>query len=148
MFSGYNWLCNLLASNKRFDYIDLEDNSIQTGGGTAIPDFITKNPSLQKLCLTKNNLNDEDATLISLALKHNTNLKWIHLERNGITEIGERALTKAIYDPTSLNSVADSNHTVCRIDGFNGNVEEFNNRPSLPDMCKNTGGWDPKSTRV
>ena len=71
LFSGYNWLCNLLASNKRFDYIDLEDNSIKTGGGTAIPDFITKNPSLQKLCLTKNNLNDEDATSMEM-LKNST----------------------------------------------------------------------------
>jgi hypothetical protein len=83
--------------------------------------------------LANNNLNDEDARLIARALKHNTNLEelWLGdndfseiLYDNGTREVGSNALCKAIYDPTSLNSVADCNHT-CFIFGgasFGNNI--------------------------
>ena len=70
-----------------------------------------------KLSLETNNLNDEDAVLISRALKHNTNLKELWLGGNNITEVGNGALRKAVYDTTSLNTVSESNHT-CFIKGI------------------------------
>ena len=49
--------------------------------------------------------------LIARALKHNSNLSDLYLGGNNITEIGFTALRNAVYDPTSLNTVSDSNHT-------------------------------------
>ena len=68
-----------------------------------------------------NNLNDEDAILIARALKNNTNLIRLRLGDNDITEIGINALSEAIYNPQSLNSVSDCNHT-CTITGLTFDV--------------------------
>ena len=68
--------------------------------------------------MNNNNLNDEDAVLIARAMKHNTNLKVLCLDENNITEVGFKALREAVYDTTSLNSIADCNHT-CSIYGLN-----------------------------
>ena len=63
-----------------------------------------------------------------------------NLYGNDITNIGKEALSKAMYDPTSLNTVYDCNHT-CQIvlDGFV--------RKDLPNWCRNAGGWNPKTIR-
>jgi len=113
---GYDAIKLLFAENKGWNNIDLENNNIKTGGCTAIPDFIATNPPLKQLILENNNFNDEDATLIARALKHNINLEQIHLGDNDITDAGAKMLFKAVYDTTSLNSAADSNHT-CQIVG-------------------------------
>ena len=99
--------------------IDLERNSIQTNGGTEISDYISNNPPLKNLFLSANKLNDNDAILIAKALKKNTNLEHLYLFDNDITGIGNEALSNAIYDTTSLNSLAVCNHT-CKIYGVGG----------------------------
>ena len=110
--NGYDILRSLLTRDKNFTAIDFGNNYIRTGGGTEIPDYLATNPPLKKLYLNHNNLNDEDAALIAHALKHNTNLQSIYLdENNNITEVGFNALSKAVYNPECLNSVADCNHT-------------------------------------
>ena len=111
--NSYDVLSTLLASEKPFTLIDLEGNNIKTEGDIAIPDFINSNPPLQHLYLANNNLNDNDALLIAQALKNNTNLLEIRLGDNNISNIGKEALYNAIYDPTSLNSLTDCNHTCC-----------------------------------
>ena len=98
--NGYDILCSLLAGDKNFTYIDLDNNNIRTGGSTEISDLIARNPPLKKLFVTNNNLNDEDVRLMSRALKHNTNLQFISLNRNNITDVGHNALCNAIYDHT------------------------------------------------
>jgi len=108
---GYDVLCALFVSGRGIKYMDLEGNNIQTLGNTAIPDYIARNTPLMNLFLANNNLNDEDAILIAKALKYNTNIRTLRLQRNGITNVGIDAMKKAFYDPTSLNSVSDSNHT-------------------------------------
>jgi len=140
--NGYDALCYLLASGKSFEFecIDIERNNIHTMGGTAIPDYIARNPPLRTLLLSDNKLNDEDATFIARALKQNTNLKNIYLYGNDITNIGKEALSKAMYDPTSLNTVYDCNHT-CQI------VLDVIVRKDLPDWCRNAGYTDPKTIR-
>ncbi|KAL7523629.1 hypothetical protein ACHAXR_000259 [Thalassiosira sp. AJA248-18] len=80
-------------------------------GGTHLPDFLALNPPLQELCLIENHLDDNDAILIATALKHNTNLQRLFLEDNDMTDVGFSALKKVVFDWTSLNSVADSNHS-------------------------------------
>ena len=70
-------------------------------------------------------MDNDDAILIARALRGNTNLSELHLDDNDLTEKGNNALSNAIYDPTSLNSVVDCNH-VCNIDGI-GLVDIPNN---------------------
>jgi Ran GTPase-activating protein (RanGAP) involved in mRNA processing and transport len=115
--NAYDVLCSLLTSSKQFSHIDLETNSIRTGGHTEIPDFLATNPPLEVLLLANKHLDDNDATLIARALKRNTNLQRLRLDENDITDVGRDALRNAIFDSTSLNSLADSNHT-CYIDGI------------------------------
>ena len=77
--------------------------------------------------MEKNHLDDNDAVTIARALKQNTNLRRLHLGQNDITETGCVALRNTIYDSTSLNAVAASNHTCCiegiDLDGINRYVD-------------------------
>lgn len=115
----------LITSGKRFTRINLSNNSIRTDGGTEIPDYLATNPPLKELCLSNNNLNDDDAILIAGALKRNTNLERIELGENNITEVGVCSLSKAIYDPSSLNALSDCNH-VCHVFGIDlGNLPDL-----------------------
>ena len=114
--NGYEILRVLLASGKRFLSLDLEKNNIRTGG-TEISDYLATNPPLENLYLGGNHLDDNDAILIASALKQNTNLQRLRLGDNEFTEKGKNALSNAIYDSSSLNSVADCNHR-CSIEGI------------------------------
>ena len=134
--NDYEMLRSLFTSGKSFSHIDLEGNDIRTGGGTEISDYLATNPSLKELNLANNHLNDGDAILIARALKQNNNLKYLHLVGNDLTEKGENALSNAIYDSTSLNSLADCNHT-CKID-----VVDFG------DIPENEPGITPKVNKA
>ena len=70
----YQILYSLITCKKAFSTIDLDNNGLQTGDCTDLPDFIATNPPLKILYLQKNKLNDNDAILIARALKNNTNL--------------------------------------------------------------------------
>ena len=106
---------------------------MHTGDDTAVSDYLATNPSLKLLCLSNNHLNDDDARLIAHALKRNTNLQSIYLDGNNITKVGCNALSKAVYNPESLNSVADCNHT-CKIYGVDfGCIPENNPQSTLID---------------
>ena len=75
------------------------------------------NPPLEVLRLTNNHLDDNDAVMIARALKQNTNLDILCIDQNDITDTGRDAIRTAIFDSTSLNAMADSNHS-CRIMGI------------------------------
>jgi len=114
--NGYDVLCYLQTSGKSFEFIEFDKNEIETGGRTEIPDYIATNPPTTRLHLSYNQLNDNDAILIARALEQNNILREIRLGGNMITNIGKEALLKVVYDPTSLNSISDSNHS-CHIFG-------------------------------
>jgi len=120
--NGYKMLEMIMnAGRSNLDSIDLSNNNISTGGGTYISDFLTTNPILGSLFLDGNSLNDRDALVIAKALKYNTNLGFLDLTgNNGISKRGWLALRKAEFDDTSLNAIADCNHT-CNIRYPSGN---------------------------
>jgi len=119
--NGYEMTKQVITAGKtKLQSIDLSENSISTEGDTFISDFLTDDPMLTVLDLTRNKLDDNDAIMITSALKHNSNLVGLHIGDNNITKTGWKALRKAIFDKTSLNSAADSNHT-CKIDFPGGN---------------------------
>ena len=112
--NGYDAIKSLFTTKKHFSYIDLENNNMQTGGNTEIPDFIARNTPTTELYLGGNNLNDNDASLIAQALKQNTNLQHLDLQSNDLSVVGKKVLFNAIYDPTNLNTLSVCNHT-CRL---------------------------------
>ena len=113
---GYEMLKqSMTVGRNKLEVIDLAENSISTGGDTFIPDFLAKNPILESLNLTDNELDDNDAVKIASALNHNTKLRSLIISGNDTTRVGWEALSKEVFDKTSLNSAADSNHT-CTID--------------------------------
>jgi hypothetical protein len=82
--------CDLGSSPERLSvilqsdvgYIDLGDNNIDSLGAVKIAEYLESDPPIEHLRLEYNELNDNDAILISHALKRNTNLKTICLHSN------------------------------------------------------------------
>eukprot|EP00571_Detonula_confervacea_P011998 CAMPEP_0172306308 /NCGR_PEP_ID=MMETSP1058-20130122/7406_1 /TAXON_ID=83371 /ORGANISM="Detonula confervacea, Strain CCMP 353" /LENGTH=206 /DNA_ID=CAMNT_0013018149 /DNA_START=122 /DNA_END=742 /DNA_ORIENTATION=+ len=101
----------MTAGKSMLTHIDFSRNAISTGESTFISDFLESNPILEFLRLWRNRFVDEDANLFAKALKRNTNLKFLDLDENDLTDAGWDMLHKAEFDPTSLNSASDSNHT-------------------------------------
>jgi len=114
--NGYEVLKQIMtAGRNKLEVIDLADNNINTGGDTFISDFLAKNPILEIIELTGNELDENDAILVARALKRNTKLRLLEIQDNNFTNLGWEALSKAVFDNSSLNCAANSNHT-CHID--------------------------------
>jgi len=104
-------LQTFLAGCSRIKTIDLEYNEITSEGALSISDFISTNPvRLQAIFLNHNNLSDRDMIVLSSALKSNTYLLILELQHNDITEHGWKAIQKAQFDETSMNSLFHCNH--------------------------------------
>jgi len=103
---------NILAAILQSDVMmmTLDYNNISSPGAVKIAEYLEDNPPVQNLRLNNNNFTDEDASLFAQALKKNTNLRFLFLEGNSFTAEGIKSLIKAVYDPTSLNSISESNH--------------------------------------
>jgi len=92
---------------------------------TLLADYLATNPRLEELDLQNNRLDHSDAVLIANALRSNTTLRHLHISANDVGAVGDEALRRALCDETSLNSVADSNHS-CFIEtnDFFGNEDD------------------------
>jgi len=92
---------------------------------TQLADFLSTNPRLKELDLQNNGLDGSDAVMIANALRSNTTLRKLYISANDVRAVGDEALRRALCDETSLNSVADSNHSCCiETDNFSGNNDE------------------------
>jgi len=87
-------------------------------GAVKIAEYLESDPPIEHLSLASNRLNDDDAIIISQALKRNTNLVTIHLHSNNITSIGVKALLTCAFDSSSLNAISESNHTLAFVHMF------------------------------
>jgi Ran GTPase-activating protein (RanGAP) involved in mRNA processing and transport len=72
--------------------IYLENNNIDSLGAVKIVEYLQGDPPMHHIDLCRNRLNDDDAILISQALKRNTNLHEMYLLSNNITFIGVKAI--------------------------------------------------------
>ena len=130
---GYSILCSIVTDHAHILGINLDSNMIRPMG-THLTHFLATNPPLNELSLQDNLLDDDDARLIATALKHNTNLRKLHLDGNNITNDGCTAIGSVLFDRSSLNSAATSNHT-CMVSGID--LEECtNNKYDLPERNK------------
>jgi hypothetical protein len=84
-------------------------------GAVKFAQYLEGDPHIRWIDLVYNRLNDNDAILISQALKRNTNLKSMYLHSNNFTSIGVKSLLTCVFDGSSLNAIAESNHTLKRM---------------------------------
>jgi hypothetical protein len=105
--------------------IYLGSNNIDSVGSVTIAEYLEGNPPIDRIELDCNRLNDDDAILISQALKRNTNLSHLDLERNNFTSMGVKALLTCVFDGSDLNAISESNHTLERLVLFS-NQKSYN----------------------
>jgi len=126
--NGHDALCAIItAGASKLKILGFSSNATRTNGSTFISDFLQTNPILEELVLTGDNLDDRDASWIAKALGYNTNLMYLWVEDNNMTDAGWNMLLQAEFDPTSLSSAANSNHT-CFIENhskFNAVLDEL-----------------------
>jgi hypothetical protein len=96
-------------------YINLDSNNIDSLGAIKIAEYLEVDPPIEMMSLGHNRLNDDAVTLISQALKSNTNLEMTCLHSNNFTSIGVKALITSVFDSSSLNAISESNHTLRRL---------------------------------
>jgi hypothetical protein len=96
-------------------YIYLDSNNIDSLGAVKIAEYLESDPPICHIDLDRNRLSDDDAILISQALKRNTNLGQISILANNITSIGVKALLTCVFDCSSLNAISESNHNLERL---------------------------------
>jgi hypothetical protein len=99
-------------------YINLDYNSIDSFGAVKIAEYLEGDPPIKELSLRHNRLNDNDAILISQAMRRNTNLRYLHLLGNNLTSTGVKALLTCVFDSSSLNAISESNHTMVGMNIF------------------------------
>jgi hypothetical protein len=117
-------LSALLQSD--IEYITLDNNNIDSLGAVKIAEYLKGDPPIGALSLSHNRLNDDDAILISQALKRNTELCNLWL----FTSIGVKALLTRVFDSSSLNSISESNHTMKQLVVF-----DYINKPKELAGC-------------
>jgi hypothetical protein len=94
-------------------------------GAVKIAEYIEGDPPIKYLSLENNRLIDDDAILISQALRRNTNLMTLHIDTNNFTSIGVKALLNCVFDSSSLNAISESNHTLNLMHLFSNNNDRL-----------------------
>jgi len=94
-------------------------------GAVKIAEYLESDPPIHQIDLECNHLNNDDALLISQALKRNTNLKTLSLHANNLTCIGVKALINCVFDGSSLNAISESNHTLTQMIILSGQVAKL-----------------------
>ena len=113
--NGHDYLVSLLRED-RLQKVGFAGCGVNTNGQSTLFDIIKVHPNLKWLGLNGNKLSDEDAIQIAGVLRCNRTLEELFLHGNEFSLSGDDILKKVVYDDSSLNAVADSNH-VCRIFG-------------------------------
>ena len=125
---------SMINASVNMKYISLRHSTIGQKGAEILSEFLKSNQDLEYLFLGNTHMTDGDATLIAEGLKYNTTLRVLNLggtkingskNRNIVTSAGLQALSKVLFNTSSLYWVANSNHT-CRVETAS----------SLPEPCR------------
>jgi len=159
-----------LVLNDKLLHVDLSGNKLQTNGTKLMIKHLKKNPPLSILTLVGCSLSSKSAEGLCNALKRNTNLAHLDLRGNNFNskavpffvdalrnnstlltlnmssnnmKIMERKnlIRRALCDPTSLQTIAESNHTclVTLNKGNNGNFSTNENEFRNINALENEG---------
>jgi len=110
--SNIDFLRKILEGCKRKSRLGLviSLDSFGSEAVSVVADYISSNHLLRSINLSDNNIKDSGAAQLATALKNNTNMHGLHLYDNDITEDMESCLRKVLFDPTSIDSIVQSNH--------------------------------------
>ncbi|KAL7499371.1 hypothetical protein ACHAWT_007386 [Skeletonema menzelii] len=109
MGNNVSAISNILHSGIK--HLFLGCNEIGSQGGFIIASYLTSNPPMESMNLERNQLNDTDIIHFANSLKTNTRLRQLTLSANKFSLVGVKLLFHEIFNPTTLNNVADCNHT-------------------------------------
>ena len=109
----------------KLEFLFMRSAGITSDVITVLADFLAANSSLKYLDLENNSLKDSDAALIANALRSNTTLYTLSLSHNNISTDGFEFFRPVLCNESSLNAVADSNHS-CYISEFSYEVNHLN----------------------
>ncbi|KAL7542999.1 hypothetical protein ACHAXR_012283 [Thalassiosira sp. AJA248-18] len=88
----------------------LGDNNLRDDGVKSMADALAKNIMLENLSIDDNCIGASGLALLADALRSNTSLRRLHLRHNSFQSLSP--LITCTFDRRSLDSVADSNHTL------------------------------------
>jgi len=99
---------------KRMEELHLGRTAIDSTGFIAIPGMMLSNSSLRVLCLSSNNIDDNDMVLLSQALSQNKSvpLESLRLSFNDITCQGVECLMNAVWGSQTLRELRLDNNRI------------------------------------
>jgi hypothetical protein len=146
-------LRKVLEGCTRLIHLGLMDN---LGAATVgvLADFIRSNHPIQRIMMKQCNISDNDIVVLASALKINTHLdnllidngsrssgsEQFSLDNNDITEAGEKHLLKALFDPRTMDSIVESNHTCMAYSYDIRNSSIVTQRPRIETEVLNING--------
>ena len=102
----------MISKFKSVTRLNLSWNNIGSSGSRALADMIACNLPLQHLILRHNFVGDAGCKMFASALKTNDTLLQLNLGYNRISSLGTKDLRTAVWNTTSLNTLATSNHSI------------------------------------
>jgi len=111
VFNGTDILHIILNGCVGLETLSISVEELGLEGVVHISNFIRSNHPLKDLDLTRNKITDGEALQLTSALCYNTHLKFLNLQHNAITLEGEKRLLGALFNPLSMDSIVQSNHT-------------------------------------
>jgi len=124
-------LRRLLEGCTKLNHLGIDGEKLGCEAVRILGEFICNNYPLKHLNLTSSKISDNDTLLLASALQMNTNLSSLNLKKNDIAEEGEKALLKAMYDPTSMDTIIESNHSCVAFTYEMGSESSIAQRPPL-----------------
>ena len=111
---GLDILVKALAEGNTLQVLNLISNTSITIKGWKKVATLLENPhcKLEKLGFGNSRVGNEGAIVFAKALKNNSTLKLLNLNRNGVTAMGWAPFSKLICDNSTVNNTFLSNHTL------------------------------------
>ena len=119
--NGVKYIVRHLKKNPPLSILSLQDCNLPNKSAESLCNALKRNTNLTHLDLKYNGLNDRSVPFFVDALRNNSTLLTLDLRLNNVkVKSGRKELiNNALCDPTSLQSIATSNHT-CLVT-LNGN---------------------------
>ncbi|KAL7542288.1 hypothetical protein ACHAXR_011638 [Thalassiosira sp. AJA248-18] len=143
---GANLIAAYLERNPILSDLNLESNRIPSSAAKVLSCALKKNTNLQHLNLSYNSLSNKCIPFFADALKNNTSLLSLDLVGNNIkVDTGRKELiASAICDTTSLQAVANSNHS-CKLTMSEG---RYKNGITFEEEMRNISALDNEGHKI
>jgi Leucine-rich repeat (LRR) protein len=117
---GDAMMISLLTNcGSKLQRLGFASNRITSSTTTLLADFLATNSLLKELDLSNDGLSGDCVILLANALRSNTTLRSLDLSGNSISDAGKESLRLVLCNDSSLNSIADSNHS-CSVHTYFG----------------------------